>query len=87
MQNSGSEGAIIVSFGTILGNIDEKLLALLADAFSRVPYQVIWKLHRGKAFGCVLYALFSQSVSQAERQSVRQPASQSSTQSGREAVN
>ena len=59
MQRSGSEGVILVSFGTILGNIDEKLLALLADALSRVPYQVIWKLHRGKAFVCVLYTLFS----------------------------
>ena len=48
MQSSGKEGAILVSFGTILGNINEKLLVLLADAFSRVSQRIIWKLDRGE---------------------------------------
>ncbi|KAL9988790.1 hypothetical protein ACROYT_G003278 [Oculina patagonica] len=45
MQESGDEGVILVSFGTIMGNINEKMLALLADAFSRVSQRIIWKLN------------------------------------------
>ena len=47
MQNTGNEGVILVSFGTILGNVEEKKLALLANALSRVPQKVLWKLQKG----------------------------------------
>ena len=50
MQRSGNEGVILVSFGTILGNINREMLTLLADAFSRLPQKIIWKLDRGKMF-------------------------------------
>jgi len=48
VQGSGREGVILVSFGTIMRNINEKMLTVLADAFSRVPHRVIWKLDREK---------------------------------------
>ena len=44
MQKAGDEGVILVSFGTILSNFDESLLQMMADAFSKLPQQVIWKL-------------------------------------------
>lgn len=47
MQNTGNEGVILVSFGTVLGNVEEKKLALLANALSRVPQKVLWKLQKG----------------------------------------
>ena len=48
MQKSGDEGVILVSFGTVMGNIKENMLTLLANAFSRVPQKVIWKLDKGR---------------------------------------
>lgn len=48
MQKSGNEGVILVSFGTIMGNINENMLTLLANAFSRVSQKIIWKLDRGR---------------------------------------
>ena len=50
---SGDEGVILVSFGTILGNVNEKMLTLLANAFSRVPQRIIWKLDRGRLSPCI----------------------------------
>lgn len=54
MQESGNEGVILVSFGTILGNINEKMLTLLAESFSRVSQTIIWKLDRGKMFALLM---------------------------------
>ena len=47
MQKVGDEGVILVSFGTLLGEIvrfDESLLQMMAHAFSKLPQKVIWKL-------------------------------------------
>lgn len=49
IQKSGDDGVILVSFGTILGNIKENMLTLLANAFSRVPQRILWKLDRESA--------------------------------------
>ena len=44
MQVAGDEGVILVSFGTIVGDLDEKLLQMMAEAFSKLPQRIIWKL-------------------------------------------
>ena len=44
MQEAGGEGVILVSFGTIVGDLDEKLLQMMAEAFSKLPQRIIWKL-------------------------------------------
>ena len=47
MQSAGDEGAILVSFGTIMGEssgVSESLLQVMAEAFSKLPQKVIWKL-------------------------------------------
>lgn len=60
-QRSGIKGVILVSFGTVLANRDGNILSLLADAFSKLPYYFIWKLHRGSVGMHLL--CFGQSVS------------------------
>jgi len=45
VRGSGDEGVILVSFGTILGEIDETLIATMAAVFSSLPQRVIWKLN------------------------------------------
>ena len=47
MQSAGDEGVILVSFGTIMGEssgVSESLLQVMAEAFSKLPQKVIWKL-------------------------------------------
>ena len=44
MQEAGGEGVILVSFGTIVGDLDEKLLQMMAETFSKLPQRIIWKL-------------------------------------------
>ncbi|KAJ7334574.1 hypothetical protein OS493_014898 [Desmophyllum pertusum] len=45
VSGSGDEGVILVSFGSILGEIDEQTIATMADVFSGLPQRVIWKLN------------------------------------------
>ena len=43
----GDQEVILVSFGSILGDIaglNESLLQRMADAFSKLPQKVIWKM-------------------------------------------
>ena len=47
MQSAGDDGVILVSFGTILGSLDENVLQMMATAFSRLPQKVIWKIKKG----------------------------------------
>jgi len=44
MQEAGDEGVILVSFGTVMEEFDEKLLQMMAKAFSNLPQTIIWKL-------------------------------------------
>ena len=44
VKEVGDEGVILVSFGSILGEIDDQTIATMADAFSSLPQRVIWKL-------------------------------------------
>ena len=44
MQKAGDEGVILVSFGTVLDQIDEASLQMMATAFSKLPQKIIWKL-------------------------------------------
>lgn len=44
MQESGDEGVILVSFGTVVGELDETLLQMMSKAFSELPQKIIWKL-------------------------------------------
>ena len=47
MQSAGDDGVILVSFGTVLGSLDENVLQMMATAFSRLPQKVIWKIKTG----------------------------------------
>lgn len=49
MQSSGDNGVILVAFGTTLGNVDRSILAVMADAFGKLPQKFIWKLSEGKS--------------------------------------
>ena len=44
MQTIGDEGVILVSFGTVLGAMDDTSLEMMATAFSKLPQKIIWKL-------------------------------------------
>jgi len=44
MQEAGDEGIILVSFGSVLEEVDETLLQLMAKAFSKLPQKILWKL-------------------------------------------
>ena len=47
MQRSGDEGVILVSFGSVVGDlfgINESVWQTMAEAFAKVPQKVIWKL-------------------------------------------
>ena len=47
MQNSGGKGVILVSFGTVVGDLtgmDEEVLNVMAETFSKLQEKVIWKL-------------------------------------------
>ncbi|KAL9988931.1 hypothetical protein ACROYT_G003427 [Oculina patagonica] len=44
VQGAGDEGVILVAFGSILDEIDDRTIAAMADAFSSLPQRVIWKL-------------------------------------------
>ena len=44
MQTIDDEGVILVSFGTVLGAMDDTSLQMMATAFSTLPQKIIWKL-------------------------------------------
>ncbi|KAL9988795.1 hypothetical protein ACROYT_G003283 [Oculina patagonica] len=44
MKKAGDEGVILVSFGTVVEDMDEALLQMMATAFSKIPQKIIWKL-------------------------------------------
>ena len=44
MQTISDEGVILVSFGTVLGAMDDTSLQMMAKAFSTLPQKIIWKL-------------------------------------------
>lgn len=47
VRGSGDEGVILVSFGSILGEISDQTISTMADVFSTLPQRVIWKLNTG----------------------------------------
>ena len=47
VRGSGDEGVILVSFGSILGEISDQTISTMADVFSTLPQRVIWKLKTG----------------------------------------
>ena len=46
-RGSGDEGVILVSFGSILDEINDQIIATMAATFSSLPQRVIWKLNTG----------------------------------------
>ncbi|PIK37197.1 putative UDP-glucuronosyltransferase 2A1-like [Apostichopus japonicus] len=46
VDTHGQRGMVIVSFGTLLHNIPEHVTIKLVDAFSQLPYTVVWQLSR-----------------------------------------
>jgi len=47
---SGDQGAILVSFGSVLGELDGIVVATVAAVFSNLPQRVVWKLDtKGKS--------------------------------------
>lgn len=47
VKGAGDEGVILVSFGSILGDIDDASVKAMAAVFSSVPQRVIWKINTG----------------------------------------
>lgn len=47
VRESGDQGVILVSFGSVLGEIDDQTIATMADVFSNLPQRVIWKPNAG----------------------------------------
>ena len=47
MQNSGDQGVVLVSFGTVVGT-DKTMIDKMAAAFSKLPYKVLWKFQMGE---------------------------------------
>ena len=58
-RGSGDEGVILVSFGSILGEISDQTISTMADVFSTLPQRVIWKFNTGalvlNLFSCQHY--------------------------------
>ena len=50
VSGSGDEGVILVSFGSILGELSDETVSVMADVFSTLPQRVIWKLNPGTVF-------------------------------------
>ncbi|CAH3034095.1 unnamed protein product, partial [Pocillopora meandrina] len=44
VMGSGEEGVILVSFGSILSEIDDRTIERMAAVFSNLPQRVVWKL-------------------------------------------
>ena len=47
MREADDKGVILVSFGSVLGHVvgfNESLLQIMADAFSKLPQKIIWKV-------------------------------------------
>lgn len=47
VKGAGDKGVILVSFGSILGDIDNASVKAMAAVFSSVPQRVIWKINTG----------------------------------------
>lgn len=47
VKGAGDKGVILVSFGSILGDIDDESIKAMAAVFSSVPQRVIWKINTG----------------------------------------
>ena len=47
IMGSGDQGVILVSFGSIIGEEDDQMIATMATVFSGLQQRVIWKLNPG----------------------------------------
>ena len=46
MQDSGDDGVVVVSFGGVLSEFDEAVVANMLMAISRIKQKFIWKIKR-----------------------------------------
>jgi len=44
MKETGEDGVILVSFGTVVEGMEDAKLQMMAEAFSKLPQTIIWKL-------------------------------------------
>ena len=44
MEETGEDGVILVSFGTVVEGMKDSSLQMMAKAFSKLPHTIIWKL-------------------------------------------
>ncbi|XP_061701698.1 UDP-glucuronosyltransferase 2B20-like isoform X2 [Syngnathoides biaculeatus] len=47
MQSSGEHGVVVMTLGTLLGDLGPELSQIIASAFARLPQKVVWR-HIGK---------------------------------------
>jgi len=47
MTSSGDNGVILVTFGSMVDTLDDRVVAAMNEAFSRVPQKVIWRINTG----------------------------------------
>lgn len=43
MQSSGEHGVVVMTLGTLLGNLGPELSEVVASAFARLPQKVVWR--------------------------------------------
>ena len=44
MQSSGEHGVVVISFGSAIMHLDEKIIETIITAVSRIKQKVIWKI-------------------------------------------
>nr|XP_061802138.1 UDP-glucuronosyltransferase 2B20-like [Nerophis lumbriciformis] len=47
MQSSGEHGVVVMTLGTLLGDLGPEISQIIASAFARIPQKVVWR-HIGK---------------------------------------
>jgi len=48
MQSSGDDGVILVSFGSMVNKLSDKVVDVMASAFAKFPQMVLWKIKLGE---------------------------------------
>ena len=47
MSSSGDDGVILVTFGSMVDTLDDRIVATMNEAFSKLPQKVIWRINTG----------------------------------------
>jgi len=48
MQSSHKDGVILVSFGSIVGQLEDNVVDVMIRAFAKLPQKILWKINLGE---------------------------------------